>query len=174
MSDKRVTSLHIIHFPDPRLRKRSAPVEHFDAELAALAARMLELMREDKGVGLAAPQVGINRRIFVCNVTGEPGDDMVLVNPELTDLTGDEIGEEGCLSIPDVHVQMRRAKECVLTARDLRGNPIRLKGVDLAARCWQHECDHLHGKLIIDHMSEADKIANRKQLKKLESEFKSK
>lgn len=174
LSGKNLASLRIIKYPDPRLRRPCEPVKDFDGSLSALAARMLELMREDKGVGLAAPQVGINLRLFVCNITGEPGDDLVIVNPELTDLTGDQVGEEGCLSIPDVTVNMHRAQECVMSARDVNGKPLRLKGADLSARCWQHETDHLNGRLIIDQMSEADKIANRKPLKKLEAEFKSK
>ncbi len=174
MNDMNVASLRIIHYPDPRLKKRCREVEAFDRKLAGIAARMLELMREDRGVGLAAPQVGLNIRLFVCNVTGEPKDDCVFVNPRLTDLEGDEVGEEGCLSIPEVTVNKHRAKACRLTASDLKGRPIEAVGVDLAARCWQHECDHLDGRLIIDNMSEADKIANRKQLRKLEAEFKRK
>ncbi len=166
------SSLRIIHYPDPRLKKVCKPVEKFDAELAELAMRMIDLMHEDKGVGLAAPQVGVLLRLFVCNVTGEKGTELVVVNPELTDLEGDIVAEEGCLSIPEVTVDMRRAARCTLKAHGLNGEPFTLRGVELAARCWQHECDHLDGRLIIDHMSEADKIANRKSLKKLESEYK--
>lgn len=160
--------LSMICYPDPRLRKVCAPVEEFGPALADLAGKMLDLMREEQGVGLAAPQVGVLSRLFVCNVTGEPGDDMVLVNPVLSELEGDIEGEEGCLSIPDVTVQMRRAKSCVMRAVDVHGKPIELRGEDLLARCWQHECDHLDGRLIIDRMSEADRIANRKVLKELE------
>ena len=172
MANNDMKGLRIIDYPDPRLRKRCEPVEHFDAKLAGLAERMLELMRAEKGVGLAAPQVGVLLQLFVCNISGEADDDRVVVNPELTDLEGNQVGEEGCLSIPDVTVDVHRAKRCVLIARDLRGRPIRIEGVDLAARCWQHEVDHLHGRLILDKMSESDKIANRKQLKKLEAAFK--
>ncbi len=96
----------------------------------------------------------------------------MFVNPTLTDLTGDIESEEGCLSIPDVTVPIRRANACVLEARDLSGKPVKLQAVDLAARCWQHECDHLDGRLIIDRMSEADRIAQRRTLKQLESQFK--
>lgn len=169
---KRKPELSIICYPDPRLKKACGRVEEFGPELADLAAKMLELMREAQGVGLAAPQVGILARLFVCNVTGEPNDDMVFVNPVLSDLDGDTEGEEGCLSIPDVTVTKRRAKSCILRAQDLRGKPIEIKGEDLLARCWQHECDHLDGRLIIDSMSEADRIANRKLLKELERKHK--
>ena len=164
--------MRIIIYPDPRLRKACKPVEQFDKNLATLAARMIELMHEAKGVGLAAPQVGVLLRLFVCNTTGQSEDDRAFVNPTLTDLTGDIESEEGCLSIPDVTVPIRRANACVLEARDLSGKPVKLQAVDLAARCWQHECDHLDGRLIIDRMSEADRIAQRRTLKQLESQFK--
>lgn len=166
------SKLKIIHYPDPRLKKVCKPIAEFDGQLSRLAERMITLMHEDKGVGLAAPQVGVLLRLFVCNVTGDKGKDLVVINPELTDLEGEVIAEEGCLSIPDATVNMRRAAACTLKAFDISGKPITLRGTELAARCWQHEFDHLNGKLIIDHMSEADKIANRKTLKKLECEYK--
>src|SRR4051812_10409314 len=103
--------LKIIHYPDPRLKKVSKAVETFDEELKQLAARMVELMREHKGVGLAAPQVGTNIRLFVMNPTGEPQDQRVYVNPILTvEADGDEEAEEGCLSIPLVNVKIIRSK----------------------------------------------------------------
>src|SRR5215211_3289943 len=95
--------LQIIQYPDPRLKKASLPVEKFDESLKALAARMFQLMREARGVGLAAPQVGQNVRMFVMNHTGEPADDRVYVNPELVDAEGAEEGEEGCLSLPGIN-----------------------------------------------------------------------
>jgi peptide deformylase len=164
--------MRIIIYPDPRLRKACKPVEQFDKDLAALAERMIELMHEAKGVGLAAPQVGVLQRLFVCNTTGEPNDNRVFVNPTLTDLTGDVESEEGCLSIPDVTVPIRRANACVIEAQDLSGKRITFQAADLPARCWQHECDHLDGRLIIDRMSETDRIAQRRTLKQLESQFK--
>lgn len=167
-----MASLHIIEYPDSRLRKPCAPVEAFDEELAALAEQMLRLMRRANGVGLAAPQVGVNLRLFVCNVTGKPEDDRIYVNPELSDLAGSITGDEGCLSIPNVTVSMRRASSCTLEARDIVGKPVKASGKDLIARCWQHEADHLDGRLIIDRMSDADAIANRKALKELEARFK--
>lgn len=164
--------LKIIEYPDPRLRKKCAPVEVFDADLERLTQRMCELMHEHNGVGLAAPQVGILQQVFVCNVTGDPKDDTVYVNAELTDLEGDVEGSEGCLSIPDVNVNMHRALKCTLTGKDLKGKPIKIKGEELSARVWQHEMDHINGRLIIDNMSEADKVANRRSLKRLEADFK--
>ncbi len=163
----------IIVYPDPRLRKKCAPVKpgEFGESLAALAGRMLELMKANRGVGLAGPQVGVCRRIFVCNPTGEPGDDHVYVNPVLSDLTGSEEGEEGCLSIPEVHVMVRRARRCRITAQDVHGRPVEMESENLLARIWQHETDHLDGRLIIDRMNAADKIANKRQLAQLEASY---
>lgn len=167
------SKLQIVCYPDPVLRKVCRPVEAFDADLAALAGRMLELMRAEQGVGLAAPQVGLPLRLFVCNVTGDLKDDMILVNPEIRETFGDAESQEGCLSIPDVTVTVRRAQRCRIVASDLTGRPIEADGADLLARCWQHELDHLNGRLIIDVMSETDRIANRKTLRELERKHKS-
>jgi len=165
-------TLKIIKYPDPRLRQVCEPVTRFDDSLRALALRMLDLMHEAKGVGLAAPQVGVLIRMFVCHAIADSEKQMILINPELADLQGQVAGDEGCLSIPDVTVEVRRAESCTILAKDLNGDPIRATGTDLIARCWQHECDHLDGRLITDRMSDADKIANRRALKTLESEFK--
>ncbi|HLL90639.1 MAG TPA: peptide deformylase [Tepidisphaeraceae bacterium] len=163
--------LSIIHYPDPRLRKPSQPVTTFDDGLKKLAARMLELMREANGVGLAAPQVGLGLRLFVMNATGEPGDDRVYVNPELIDGDGTEEGEEGCLSIPGVNVKILRDKKLRILAKDLDGNPVDESASGFVARVWQHETDHLNGTLITDRMGAVAKMAYKKKLKELEEEF---
>lgn len=172
MDAKKINRLRIVHFPDPILKKPAKEVAEIDAEVIAVARRMLELMREAKGVGLAAPQVGLSLRLFVCNPTGEPGDDLICVNPVLSRLDGAEEKEEGCLSIPGATVTMRRAMRVTLYARDLEGRLFQREGVDLPARIFQHEMDHLDGKLIIDNMSASDAIANRKVLKQLKEEWK--
>jgi len=164
-----VAALGILVYPDPRLRQICEPVERVDDEIRALAARMMELMHEAKGIGLAAPQVGVLRRVFVCNTTGKLGGDRVFVNPRLVDLEGSAFAEEGCLSLPDVTVNVGRAVNCRIIARDLNGREVEMRGNDLDARCWQHEVDHLNGRLILDYMSEADKLANRKALKRLKA-----
>ncbi len=161
----------IVLYPDPRLRRTCSDVETFDERLAALAGRMLELMKANKGVGLAGPQVGCLRRIFVCNPTGEPQDDQVYINPRLVDLSGSVEAEEGCLSIPEVRVVVRRARRCRMEACDLEGRAVVVEGQDLAARIWQHEIDHLDGRLIIDRMNPADRIANKKQIAQLEADY---
>lgn len=165
-------SLRIIEYPDVRLRKVCKPVEDFDETLAHVTERMLALMHEDKGIGLAAPQVGLLLRLFVCNVTGEPNDDHIYVNPQLLDFEGHADGDEGCLSMPEITVKVRRRARCTMRATDVTGKLIECDGEELLARCWQHECDHLDGRLIVDYMSEADKIANRRVLKQLEAAYK--
>ena len=103
-------NLQIIRWPDPRLKKAATPVLRFDDRLRFLANRMLELMRESKGVGLAAPQVGHGIRLFVMNPTGQPQDDRVYVNPTLSEGDGEEEGEEGCLSLPGIYITVLRIK----------------------------------------------------------------
>lgn len=160
--------LQLLYYPHPALRKVCTPFENFGPELEAIAARMLAIMHGANGVGLAGPQVGLEKRIFVCNVTGEAGNDCVYVNPELSDFEGFVETDEGCLSLPEVNVLMRRAKRVTIRALTVSGEPVCEHGEDLLARVWQHETDHLDGKLIIDHMSEADRMSNRRILKDLE------
>ncbi len=164
-------SLKIVYYPDPVLRERCAPVDNFGPDLTALADRMLNLMRDGNGVGLAAPQVGLPLRLFVCNITGEPEDDMVFVNPQLTDLSGADQREEGCLSLPGVSVVMRRSLNATMNADDTEGHPVEKDGSGLLVRVWQHESDHLDGRMIIDNMSASDEIANRRAIKQLETDF---
>jgi peptide deformylase len=166
--------LEIIQYPDPRLRQVSKSVEVFDDRLKQLAQRMFELMRLDKGVGLAAPQVGINQRLFVMNHTGLPADDRVFVNPELFDITGNEEGEEGCLSLPEIHAMINRGKAVRIIAKDVNGNPIEQTGSDYIARIWQHEFDHLNGVLITDRMGDVARMAHRKTLRELEKAYEAK
>lgn len=164
-------NLDIIHWPDPRLKKASVAVERFDARLRLLADRMLELMRQAKGVGLAAPQVGLNIRLFVMNPTGQEQDDRVYVNPELSEGDGEEEGEEGCLSLPGIYIPVLRHRSLRMQARDLEGNPIDQSETGYLARIWQHETDHLNGTLLTDRMGALAKLSNRKTLKELEEEF---
>jgi peptide deformylase len=163
--------LKIIHWPDPRLKKTSTPVEKFDDSLRALTARMLELMKEHRGVGLAAPQVGLNKRVFVINPTGEPADARVYINPVLSDPDGEEEAEEGCLSIPGIHVLVARHKQMKIQAQDVEGQPIAEAATGFIARIWQHENDHLNGVLLTDRMGAVARMTNRKLFKDLEEKF---
>lgn len=163
--------LEIINWPDPRLKKISQPVTTFDASLRELATRMLELMKAAKGVGLAAPQAGVNLRLFVMNPDGEPDHDRVYVNPVLSDGEGDEEAEEGCLSLPKIHLVVNRAKTMRVRAQDLDGHPFEQTETGYPARIWQHETDHLNGVLLLDRMGPGTKLLHRKILKELEEEY---
>ena len=163
--------LQIIIYPDPRLKKRSKPVEKFDAELTALANRMFDLMREAKGVGLAAPQVGVNLQLFVMNPTGNPEDDRVYINPSLSEASGEETAEEGCLSLPEIRIDVSRSKTLHMEAMDLKGEPIFEEATGYVARIWQHEFDHLQGTMLTDRMGPVDKLKHRKAIKELEETY---
>ena len=164
--------LSIIFYPDPRLRQPAESIEPTDPKVRATALHMLQLMHEAKGVGLAAPQVGLGWRLFVTNHTGDPAHDLIYINPVLTDPSSDtESASEGCLSIPGVNVDVRRPRQITIRAYDLDGNDFTINSDQLQARIWQHEFDHLDGNLIIDRMSPLDRLANRKAIKELETGF---
>ena len=135
--------LHIVYFPDAPLTTRAEPVERFDEDFVRLASNMLETMQAYEGVGLAGPQVGESKRIFVLQ---EPeGDEMCLVNPEIVESEGSEEGEEGCLSMPTIYAMVARATRIRVRARDAGGNPLDFEATGFVARIIQHECDHLEG-----------------------------
>jgi peptide deformylase len=163
--------LAIISYPDPRLRTKSETVTQFTPELRELALRMVELMKEARGVGLAAPQVGQNVRLFVINPTGEEDDVHFYVNPVLSEADGEEEGEEGCLSLPNITTKVWRSKNLVMQAQDLEGNPIEERAQGYIARIWQHETDHLNVTLIIDRMGPVAKLAARRVLKELQQKW---
>ena len=169
-------AVEVILYPDPRLRRRSRPVENPDAgtlaKLRTLAERMLVLMRQHKGVGLAAPQVGVNVRLFVMNPTGDPGGDRAYLNPQLCEPDGSEDAEEGCLSLPDIRTDVPRSLRLRLRALDLDGNEIDETAEGFVARVWQHEVDHLDGVLILDKMPPTARMASKKKLRELEDDWK--
>jgi len=171
LTAERIARLRIISYPDPVLRKVCAPAEATREQLQRVAEQMLRLMHAHRGVGLAGPQVGLPWRIFVWNPTGEPTDDQVFVNPRFTRLEGNVVAEEGCLSIEGVNVNVARAASADITAQLPDGTPIAMTAEDLVARIWQHELDHLNGRLILDYMTPAEEIANRRALKDLEARY---
>jgi peptide deformylase len=145
---KEVALAQIRQYGDPVLRMRAGEVETFDDELARITARMIELMHDADGVGLAATQIGILRRFFVCTLDGE---DRVLVNPVVTPEGGDtEVEDEGCLSLGTVRVPIERALRVKVEARDAAGEPVSLTLEEMDARVVQHELDHLDGVLLLD------------------------
>jgi len=143
-----IENLSLRIYPDCVLREVCEPVERFDSELRDLLDEMLRLMRAKEGIGLAAPQVGITRRLFVCEIEGQS---MSLVNPGIEGGVGSDNMVEGCLSLPDTQVDVRRKQEIRVAAYDARGRKKRLEATGLWARVIQHEIDHLNGILICDH-----------------------
>ncbi len=164
-----IAKLRIVLYPAPVLRAPAREVDPADADVRAVAVRMLELMHAAPGVGLAAPQVGLPWRLFVANDTGDPGDDRVFINPTLSDPSPEtEVRDEGCLSIPEITCEIARPVGITIRAVGLDGETFELHDDALAARIWQHENDHLDGRLILDQMTAMDRLANRKKLKELE------
>jgi peptide deformylase len=160
-------------YPDPLLRQQALPVTAFDEELRAIVAAMYERMEKSKGVGLAAPQVGLKSRILVLNPTGERKDELVLINPEIVARGGpDTLFDEGCLSFPGIYAEIRRPERCTVRARDVEGRPIEAEYSGFQSRIIQHEYDHLEGVLLVDRMSPADKLRNRTALEELVARFK--
>lgn len=177
------SSLFIRDFPDPILRRRADPVPDIDDTVRAVAQRMIDLMVEAEGIGLAAPQIGLALRLFVAHVPPlledgrAPGDEPetcqtepeVFLNPSLRDFGGELIPfEEGCLSLPEIRGEVRRPDEVTLDATTLDGHPVTRRASSLLARCWQHEVDHLDGVLIIDRMTPMARLKNRAKIRDLE------
>lgn len=159
-------------YPEPVLRKVAEPVEDFGPDLARTVAAMFDRMRKSSGVGLAAPQVGLRRRILVLNPSGDPADDLVLVNPVLVERSGPEtVYEEGCLSFPGIYAEIRRPARCTVEFQDLSGAHRRLELEDFRSRIVQHEHDHLEGVLLVDRMTPADKLRNKPALEELVASY---
>lgn len=169
-----MNSLKIVKYPHPALRFPAKPVTTIDRELRLLAGRMLELMYEQKGLGLAAPQVAIPVHLIVMNFEGDPNrkdQECIAVNPVIVDRKGTQEGSEGCLSFPELFQNVRRAKQVIVRAYDLEGNQYEMHSTDLSARLWQHETDHLHGELFIDKMTTVGKLGSKEMLKDFEREY---
>jgi len=166
--------LPIVTLPEPLLRKESAPVEHVDAELLKLADDMLETMYDAPGVGLAAVQVGVPKRLIVLDVADEDDapNPLTLFNPEILKIDSNEtrIHEEGCLSIPDFRIEIERPARLVVGYIDRAGQPQELAAHGLLATALQHEIDHLNGKLIIDFLSRLQRDRIVRKFKKAQRE----
>ncbi len=167
--------MDILLYPDPRLRRRNKPVTEFGPELERLAREMFAVMYRTRGVGLAAPQVGVNLRFLVYNHTGEaerPEEERILCNPRVTWRSREtEMGEEGCLSFPEIYAPVRRPVAVRVEARDAAGEETRLELEGFAARVFLHELDHLDGILFIDRMTKSDRVRLRGALADLEARF---
>ena len=155
-------------YPEGVLGKRAEPVGEIADEIRALASRMIEIMVESKGIGLAGPQAGVGLRIFVVSVDGSAENAKVYINPEIITSGAIDAMEEGCLSLPGIYAKIRRYKQCTVTATDLEGNEFSEEAEGLLARAFQHEYDHLEGTLIKDRFSRVQMIGARKRLKEME------
>jgi len=164
------TPLSLVRYPDEVLRSERVSVAEIEypGGVEALARDMLETMYASKGVGLAGPQVGINARIAVIDPSPERDQAMVLIDPEIVERSGTIVEEEGCLSVPGVNGHVKRSARVVVEYTDLSGERRRVEAEGLPARIFQHEIDHLDGKLFIDRLGMAKKLTIRKQLARLE------
>lgn len=158
--------LHVLHFPDPRLREVARPVEAVDAGIRSLAADMLETMYAEKGIGLAATQVGVPRRVVVMDLSPDGSGALALINPEILASEGVAESQEGCLSVPGYFDTVERADQVRYRYLNLEGEVVEGTTDGLMAVCLQHEIDHLNGKLFIDYLSPLKRQRIRKKLEK--------
>ena len=158
--------LDILHFPDPRLRQICRPVDTVDDEIRQLADDMLETMYAAPGIGLAAIQVNVHKRLVVIDVSDDRSSPLYLINPEVISKEGEEEMQEGCLSVPGFFETVRRAEKIQVRALDRDGNPLEFSAEGILAVCIQHEIDHLDGKLFVDYLSPLKRRRIRKKLEK--------
>lgn len=158
--------LDILHFPDERLRQVCSPVEVFDDRLQILIDDMFETMYAAPGIGLAAIQVNVHKRVLVADVSEDRSGAICLINPEIVRSEGQEEMDEGCLSVPGFYETVRRAERIRIKALDRKGEPVELETGGLLAVCIQHEIDHLNGKLFVDYISPLKRGRIRKKLEK--------
>jgi peptide deformylase len=164
--------LKIVKFPEPVLSQPGEPVTEFNDELRRLVADMFDTTYASQGIGLAAPQVGVSRRVTVVDVSmgKDPDDRLVLINPEIISSEGKLYAEEGCLSFPDIREKVVRAAKVRIRAQDEHGKWFEMDGEDLLARAFQHEIDHLDGVLFIFRMSALKKNLSLRKIRKMQSE----
>lgn len=156
----------ILYLPDSRLRDVAKPVTHFDDKLQTLIDDMFETMYDARGVGLAAPQIGVSLRLSVIDIIGDKENQLVIINPEIIASEGEKKFEEGCLSVPGAYDTVIRAEKVTIKALDRNGKPFEIEAEGLLAECLQHEIDHMNGKLFIDLLSPLKKAMARKKLDK--------
>ena len=156
----------ILEYPDPRLRTRAQPVTQFDVELAKLVDDMFETMYTAPGIGLAATQVDVHKRVIVIDVSKDHDQPLTFINPEILTREGEEVSEEGCLSVPENYAEVKRAAKVRVRWRDIHGKVFERDFNDLLAVCIQHEMDHLDGKLFVDYLSDLKRERIRKKLEK--------
>jgi peptide deformylase len=166
--------MKIVLYPHPALRHQARPLTCIDKKLHLDVGRMLELMYEGRGLGLAATQVALPYQLLIMNISGDPSQrdqEGIFINPVIVERKGTFEDDEGCLSFPKLFQKVRRAKTVIVQAYNIKGEALEILATDLAARVWQHEVDHLHGVLFIDKMGTIAKLAARGTIKTFEREF---
>ncbi|MGD8558021.1 MAG: peptide deformylase [Gammaproteobacteria bacterium] len=159
--------LNILHYPDPRLRKKALPVENVDQDITRLVDDMLETMYDAPGIGLAATQANIQKSIIVIDISEDKSQPLCFINPEIIDSGGEEEMEEGCLSVPGIYEKVKRADHIKVRALDKHGESFEMDAGGLLSVCIQHEMDHLEGKLFVDYLSDLKRQRIRKKLEKI-------
>ena len=164
--------LKIVKFPEPVLSQPGEPVTEFDAELEKLVEDMFETMYASQGIGLAAPQVAVSKRVTVIDLSQgkDPEQKLVLVNPEIIFREGKQYEEEGCLSFPEIREKVQRASKVKIRAQDLKGKWFEMEGEELLSRAFQHEIDHLDGVLFIFRMSSLKRDLVLRKIRKMQRE----
>lgn len=157
----------ILHFPDPRLRNEALPIAEVTEDIKQLADDMLETMYDAPGIGLAATQINVQKRILVVDISEDKSEPLVFINPEIKIKEGEREHEEGCLSVPEAYELVTRADTITVEALDRDGKPFTIDADGLLATCIQHEIDHLDGKLFVDYISNLKRQRIKKRLEKL-------
>lgn len=162
--------LKIIHYPEPVLLQIGKPVTDFNSDLKQLVENMFETMYSAGGVGLAAPQVAVSQRLFVMDCSGgeDASQKVALINPEILHFEGEQVGEEGCLSFPQVYTPVKRSLRTIVRAQDINGEWFELDGEELTARCLLHETDHCDGIVFLDRMTPLKREMAKRKIKKLQ------
>ena len=162
--------LNIVKYPDPVLSKPGEPVTEVDAELRKLADDMFETMYASQGIGLAAPQVNVSKRLLVIDLSSgkDPKDKLILINPEIISSEGKQYEEEGCLSFPEIREKVSRAAKVRVRAQDVKGKWFEMDATELLARCFQHEIDHVDGMLFIFRMSGLKRELSLRKIRKMQ------
>lgn len=165
------SEMNIVIYPDEVLRRKATPIEEIDDTIYRNAQKMLELMYESHGIGLAAPQVGWSKKLIVIDVTDEEECEKVFINPYIVNEEGTLINEEGCLSFPDITGNIARSEIVEVVAYNLKGERLEIKADGLLSRAFQHEIDHLNGILFIDKMTAGSSLSNARKIKNLEQTY---
>ncbi len=163
--------MEILVYPNPILSRKAEPVKEINDEICQIAQEMLDTMYDAYGVGLAAPQIGLSKRLVVLDVAGEKTGERVFINPYFIEEKGETIEEEGCLSFPGVMGNVIRSESVTVIAYNLKGEKLEIKAEGLLSRAWQHEMDHINGILFIEKMTPASMIAIKQKIKEFESEY---